>query len=146
MCVVCVCGVCVCVCVVCVCVCVCVCIGVCTHTSMHPGAAGCRLMVDGGHGRLHGEGDGAKWAKPVSKVRSNLRSEQHWLGACLVSEEGRGGGWHGGSIDSGRRYPGKCGQTLWHCRDLRRDPAFPLSRMRASEKSRRIPECRPWHK
>ena len=49
---------------VCVCVCVCVCVygyGCAhTHTGMHPGAAGFRLMVDRGQGRLHGEGDGAK--------------------------------------------------------------------------------------
>ena len=136
-----------------VCVCVCVCVCMCmygygcvhTHTGMHPEAAGCRLMVDGGQGRLHGEGDGAKWAKPVSKVRSILQSE-HWLGACLLSEEGWGGGWQGKSRDSRRRYPRKCGQTPWHCRDLHRDAAFPLSRKRASEKSRRITECRPWHK
>ena len=52
----------------CVCVCVCVCVCMCvygygcahTHTGMHPGAAGFRLMVDRGQGRLHGEGDGAK--------------------------------------------------------------------------------------
>ena len=131
----------------CVCVCVCVygygCVHI--HRSMHPGAAGCRLVVDRGQGRLHGEGDGATWAKPAIKVRSILQSEQHWLGACLVSEEGRSGGWHGGSRDSGRRRPRKCGQTPWHCRDLHREPAFPLSRTRASEKSRRITECRPWH-
>ena len=80
---------------------VCVCGGgygrVHIHRSKNPGAAGCRVVVDGGQGRLHGEGVGATWAKPAIKVRSILQSEQHWLGACLVSEEGWSGGWHGAS-------------------------------------------------
>lgn len=112
---------------VCACMCACVWVCMCAHTERHaPWSSGLQVNGGRGQGMLH-EGDGAKWAKPAFKVRRILQSEQHWLGACLMSEEGWSGCWHGGSRDSGRRRPRKCGQTPWHCWDLHRDPGFPLS-------------------
>ena len=92
---------------VCACVCVCVCVRAHGPRTMKQRVAG--LMGDGGQGRLHGEGDGAKWAKQVSRegaFRPEGATSTTPAGAHLVLAEG-GGGQVGGNRGSGRARHGR---------------------------------------